>query len=363
MSSSRNHKRLGWVYILPGLLALLIVAYLVSLSACSVTNQRSDTSMPSHHTDNGFRNLYIEPLQAGFFTFLRMRYFGDEQWADYEATADRVAKVKSALDKINAPGEQPQVTWIGHATVLVQYRGINVLTDPIFAERASPFSFMGPKRSAPPSLTIDQLPPIDFVLISHNHYDHLDEYTVKTLGDRTTWVVPLGYKQWFADLGVTRVVEFDWWDTREIAGATVTATPSQHWTGRGLNDRYQALWASWAVEIGRFKLWFGGDTGYDARIFTEIGGRCGPFDLALIPIGGYEPRWFMKDMHVNPEEAVMIHRDIRAQYSLGIHWGTFPLTAEPIDEPPQRLHTAAKSLKDSIFVTYPLGKTGIIPYP
>ena len=363
MRTARNHIRFSWVYILPGLLALLIVGYLVSLSACSVTTKRSDASMPAHHTDNGFRNLYIEPLQAGFFTFLRMRYFGDEEWADYAATADRVEKVKPSLDKINTPGEQPQVTWIGHATVLVQYKGINVLTDPIFSERASPFSFNGPKRSAPPAVSIDQLPGIDFVLISHNHYDHLDEYTVRALGDRTTWVVPLGYRQWFAELGVSKVVEFDWWDQRDIAGATITATPSQHWTGRGLNDRYKALWASWAVQIGGFKFWFAGDTGYNAKIFMEIGARCGPFDLALIPIGGYEPRWFMKDMHVNPEEAVAIHKDIRSKYSLGIHWGTFPLTAEPIDEPPKRLKEAAKSLKDSIFVTYPLGGTQTIPYP
>ena len=342
---------------------LLFLASIVSLSACTVTGKRSDVSMPAHHTDNGFRNLYIEPLQAGFFTFLRMRYAGDEEWADYAASADRVEKVGTALDQIDAPGDRPQVTWIGHATVLVQYKGINVLTDPIFSERASPFSFMGPRRSAPPSLTIDQLPPIDFVLISHNHYDHLDEYTVKTLGNRTTWLVPLGYKEWFADLGVTRVVEFDWWDRRDIAGAAISATPSQHWTGRGFNDRYQALWASWAVEIGGFKFWFAGDTGYDARIFTEIGERCGPFDLALIPIGGYAPRWFMKNMHVNPEEAVAIHKDIRSRYSLGVHWGTFPLTAEPIDEPPRRLREAAKSLQDSVFVAYPLGKTGVVPYP
>jgi N-acyl-phosphatidylethanolamine-hydrolysing phospholipase D len=336
---------------------------LLSLTACSTIDKRPDDAMPAHHTADGFRNLYIEPLKGTIFSFLRMRYFGDEEWADYAATADRVAKVNTALERIKVPGERPQITWIGHDTVLIQYRGINVLTDPIFAERASPFSFIGPKRSAPPPLRIDQLPSIDFVLISHNHYDHLDAYTVKALGDRTTWLVPLGHKRWFADLGVNKVVEFDWWDSREIAGATITATPAQHWSGRGLNDRYRALWASWAVRIDGFNFWFGGDTGYDARIFTAIGVRCGPFALALIPIGGYEPRWFMKNMHVNPEEAVMIHKDIRSKYSVGVHWGTFPLTAEPIDEPPRRLRSAARSLHDSLFVTYPLGKTETSPYP
>ena len=364
MHLAGNHEKTAHFYTSVTLVILLVFGCFTSLAACSVNQTRSDMSLPAHHSDNGFRNLYIEPKQAGFFTFMRMRYFGDEEWADYDATADRVEQVKTPLDKINAPGELPQITWIGHATVLIQYKGVNVLTDPIFSDHASPFSFAGPKRVTPPSLTIDQLPKIDFVVISHNHYDHLDAYTVETLGDRTTWVVPLGYKQWFADLGVTNVVEFDWWDQHEISGATVTATPSQHWTGRNLTDRYKALWASWAVRIGDFKFWFAGDTGYNDKIFKEIGQRWGPFDLALIPVGGYDPRWFMQDMHVNPEEAVQLHNDIQSKYSLGIHWGTFPLTAEPIDEPPARLREAAKSLTDSVFVTYLLGQTqSISPGP
>lgn len=343
----------------------LILGYL--LTACTVIDTRADQTLPIHHTDNGFRNLYLEPRKVGFFTFLRMRYFSDEEWADYRATADRVPRVEPQLDKINAPGEQPQVTWIGHATTLIQYQGINVLTDPHFSERASPFSFMGPKRAIPPALRIDQLPPIDFVLISHNHYDHLDKQTVKTLGNRSTWLVPLGYKQWFADLGVTRVVEFDWWDTHTTpngkTSVSITATPSQHWSARGLGDRNRVLWASWVVQIGEFKFWFAGDTGYNDRIFNDIGERCGPFDLALIPVGGYDPRWFMQDMHINPEEAVQVHRDIRARYSLGIHWGAFPLTSEPIDEPPQRLKEAAQALSDSTFVSYAQGQTESIPFP
>jgi len=317
--------------------------------------------MPAHHTENGFRNLYIEPRQVSFFTFMRMRYFGDQEWADYQATADRVERVETALDKIKAPGEAPQITWIGHATALIQYQGINVLTDPMFSGRASPFSFIGPKRATPPSIGIDQLPPIDFVLISHNHYDHLDADSVKSLGNRTTWLVPLGYKQWFADQGVTNIVEFDWWDKRTIATAAVTATPSQHWTGRSLNDRNAVLWASWSVQIGEFKFWFAGDTGYNDKLFKQIGNRSGPFDLALMPVGGYEPRWFMQEMHINPEEAVQLHNDIRSKYSVGIHWGAFPLTAEPIDQPPTRLRAAAKTLTDSTFVIYPQGKTGQVP--
>ena len=361
-----QHKHLSFKHSpSTSLVALLLGIYSVSLTACTTNNTRAEANMPAHHSENGFRNPYLEPREGSFFGFLRMRYFGDEEWPDYQATADKVPRVEPQLDKINAPGEQPQVTWIGHATTLIQYQGINILTDPQFSERASPFSFMGPKRASPPSLRLDQLPPIDFVLISHNHYDHLDKHTVTTLGNSTTWLVPLGYQQWFADIGVTNVIEFDWWDTRTIpnTSAIVTATPSQHWSARGLTDRNQALWASWAVQIGTFKFWFAGDSGYNDKQFTEIGTRCGPFDLALIPVGGYNPRWFMQDMHLNPEEAVQVHTDIHSKYSLGIHWGTFPLTSETIDEPPKRLKEAAKKLQGSTFVTYSLGETESIPFP
>lgn len=317
--------------------------------------------MPApHHGDNGFRNLRVSSRHKGLLAFLRLRYFGGG-WPDYQATAHRVPRVTPSLDAIRAPGEAPQVTWIGHSTVLVQYRGVNLLTDPVFAERVSPLSWLGPKRVTPPGLRVEELPRIDVVLLSHNHYDHLDERAARALGGLTTWLTPLGYREILARFGVERVVEFDWWTRRELADATVTATPSQHWTGRGLRDRYRVLWASWAVEIGGFRFWFAGDTGYDEEVFKDIGRRCGPFDLALIPVGGYAPRWFMKDMHVDPEEAVAIHRDVRSRYSVGIHWGTFPLTAEPIDEPPRRLREAAQFLQGSAFVTCAVGETVTIP--
>jgi N-acyl-phosphatidylethanolamine-hydrolysing phospholipase D len=349
---------------MPGSFARLVLLFALcfaSLTAGAACSGPIEETMPPHHTADGFRNPYLEPRKVSFFTYVRMRFFGEEKWPDYQATADRVPRVEPQLDRINAPGEAPQVTWIGHATTLVQYQGINILTDPQFSKRASPFTFMGPKRATPPALRIDQLPPIDFVLISHNHYDHLDKQTVKTLGNSTTWVVPLGLKQWFANLGVTKVIEFDWWETQTIGKASVTATPTQHWSARGLGDRNQALWASWAVQIGDFKFWFAGDTGYNDKIFPEIGNRCGPFDLALIPVGGYDPRWFMKPMHLDPEEAVQVHKDVRSKYSLGIHWGAFALTSEPIDEPPKRLREAAKTLTDSTFVTWSLGETESIP--
>jgi N-acyl-phosphatidylethanolamine-hydrolysing phospholipase D len=179
---------------------------------------------------------------------------------------------------------------------------------------------------------------------------------VERIGNTATWLVPLGYKSWFKALGVSNVIEFDWWDELKIGTTHITATPSQHWTGRGLSDRYQQLWAAWSVQIDNFKFWFAGDSGYNDKQFSEIGERLGPFDLAIIPIGGYAPRWFMGDMHVNPEEAIQIHHDLKAKISLGVHWGTFPLTAEPIDEPAKRLQEAVSSLNGTAFITTPLGK-------
>lgn len=290
-----------------------------------------------------------------------MRYFGDDQWFDYDGQAHKVPRADKSAG-LNTPDPNvPTITWLGHSSTLVQYHGINILTDPIFSDIASPVCFAGPERITPVPVSIEQLPPIDIVLISHNHYDHLDEASVKQIGDQATWMVPLRYKSWFSDLGINRVIEFDWWDSQQHGQILVTATPSQHWTGRGLFDRYQQLWAAWAVQIDGFKFWFAGDTGYNDMQFKEIGQRLGPFDLGIIPIGAYAPRWFMQDMHVNPEEAVQIHLDIGARFSVGVHWGTFPLTAEPIDEPPRRLKAAAEGLQSSDFVSLALGESRAVP--
>ncbi|MCG6201044.1 MBL fold metallo-hydrolase [Psychromonas antarctica] len=348
--------KLAWYYKLITLAALLTVTAMF-LPACSSSYTEKGGSRPKHHEDNGFRNLYIDKKDSSFFGFQKMRYFGEDKWAEYDGQGHLVETTEADIQQLNKPSDSPQFTWIGHSTVLVQYQGINILTDPIFGQRASPIAFAGPKRVTQPAISLTQLPKIDFVLISHNHYDHLDKYTVQKIGNTATWLVPLGYKGWFKNLGVTNVEEFDWWDEKKISAAHVTATPSQHWTARGLNDRYQQLWAAWSVQIGDFKFWFAGDTGYNDKQFKEIGERLGPFDLAIIPIGGYAPRWFMKDMHINPAEALKIHHDVQAKLSLGVHWGTFPLTAEPIDEPVEKLQEATASLYESAFITTPLGKT------
>ena len=263
----------------------------------------------------------------------------------------------------------PTATWIGHASTMVQLGGLTLLTDPIFSERASPLSFAGPRRHAAPGLVPGALPHIDTVVISHNHYDHLDAPSVDALaaqpGGSPRFVVPLGVGAWFAKRGLRDVVELDWWQSTAIGDAEIFLVPAQHWSGRGLGDRMKTLWGGYAVFAPGFQLFFAGDTAY-SRDFTDIHRRFAArhgadrgFDLALIPIGAYEPRWFMKPQHVDPREAVQIHLDVAAEASIGIHWGTFQLTDESLDEPPRALAAACRAagIADAAFSVMAIGET------
>jgi N-acyl-phosphatidylethanolamine-hydrolysing phospholipase D len=258
-----------------------------------------------------------------------------------------------------------RITWIGHATALVQLPGLNLLNDPVWSDRSSPVGFAGPHRFVPPPLGIDELPPIHAVLLSHDHYDHLDLPTVRALhrrfGDSLTWYAPLGYRGWFAAQGVTRVVERDWWECSELPGGRFEAVcvPARHWTRRRPGGTNRRLWCGWVVRpveptAGRPlaaadssktarsgpRVWYAGDTGY-CSAFREIGERLGPFDASLVPIGAYEPRWFMGAAHVNPEEAVRAYLDAGGRGAfVGIHWGTWRLTFEAPLEPPVRTRAA-----------------------
>jgi N-acyl-phosphatidylethanolamine-hydrolysing phospholipase D len=238
------------------------------------------------------------------------------------------------------PGPAPRLTWIGHASTLFQYRGYNILTDPVLSERCSPVEFAGPRRGTPPALTVDQLPDIHRVLISHNHYDHLDRDTVVALhrrfGDDLRFFVPSGLAGWFHRRGIRNLVELDWWQSDAGTDPETFCVPAQHFSGRGAFDGNRTLWCGWRLEFEDFSFYFAGDTGY-GPIFEQMATVFGPVDLALIPIGAYAPRWFMWPMHVSPEDAVQIHLDIRSRQSAAIHWGTFVLTDEPLDEPPRRL--------------------------
>jgi len=232
----------------------------------------------------------------------------------------------------------PSITWVGHATVLVQINGVNILTDPQWSERASPVSWGGPRRMSPPGLAFEDLPRIHVVLISHDHYDHLDLDTVKRLAavHDPLFLVPLGLKAWFAENGMTRVEEMDWWQEREYRGLKFVCVPAQHFSQRTLTDANQRLWASWSVLSAQRRFYFSGDTGY-FTFFKEIGLRLGPFDVAALAIGAYLPPEMMKFVHLKPEEAVQAFMDLNARALFGIHWGTFDLADEPPEEPPQRL--------------------------
>ncbi len=232
-----------------------------------------------------------------------------------------------------------QIVWIGHSTLLLTIDGVTILTDPIFSPRASPFSPFGPKRVVPPSLEIKDLPKIDAVIISHNHYDHLDLESLKKINriqPEIRYFVPLGLKSILINSGILRVKELDWWDSASFAGLKFTSTPVRHWSSRSFFDRNKTLWTGWMVEWPKYRFYFAGDTGY-SNDFIETRLRLGSPDLAAIPIGSYEPRNFMKQSHINPEESVRVFEDLSAKQAVSIHWGTFKLTTELLDEPPKRL--------------------------
>lgn len=245
----------------------------------------------------------------------------------------------------NAMHSAPTVTWIGHATLLVQMDHVTFLTDPIWSDTASPVSFAGPRRFVPPGLALDALPPIDFVVVSHNHYDHLDLATLTALAERngdTQFFVPLGNAALLRDRGIENVVELDWGESREHRGVRVTCLPTQHWSKRSLRDDNETLWASWAVVGPERSFYFAGDTGWFDG-FARIAEAFGSFDLAAVPIGAYEPAAMMRASHLDPEEAVRAALTLRARRALAIHYGTFDLSDEPLDEPPQRFIDAAEA--------------------
>jgi L-ascorbate metabolism protein UlaG (beta-lactamase superfamily) len=240
------------------------------------------------------------------------------------------------------PGpDEVVVTFVGHATFLIQTAGTSVLTDPMFSPRASPVSFAGPRRVRAPGVRFDDLPAISLVLLSHNHYDHCDLGTLRLLERRfhPPVVTPLGNGRLLRSAGIGQVEEIDWWDTASAAPLPVTLMPAQHFSARGPFDRNRALWGGFLIEAGRLRIFHAGDSGYGPH-FREIGARLGPIDLALLPIGAYQPRWFMKDIHMNPAEAVQAHLDLAARRSIAMHFGTFQLTPEGIDQPVRDLANA-----------------------
>lgn len=263
-------------------------------------------------------------------------------------------------NRVRSPEEAVlQWTWIGHASFLVQRAGLNLLIDPVFSDYCFPLPWSRLKRLHPPGLSLEGLPPIHGVLITHSHFDHLDRATVRRLGVDVPYYVPAGLGRWFGRLGMKRVTEFVWWQTVSCAsGLRLHCLPAQHFSARTWRDRNRSLWCGWLIELGGSKIYVAGDTGY-CPVFKEIGERYGPMDLSILPIGAYEPRWLMKTMHVSPEESVRIHRDVRSRLSVASHWGTFDLTDEPVWEPPVLLGTALRQagLAEESFRVMRIGET------
>jgi L-ascorbate metabolism protein UlaG (beta-lactamase superfamily) len=259
------------------------------------------------------------------------------------------------------PPGSVSVTFIGHSTFLIRLGGLTILTDPIFSARCSPVSWAGPKRARPPGRAFVTLPKVDLLLVSHNHYDHMDLPSLRSLRKRDdpAVVTPLGNAAHLAKAGLRRVQELDWWQAAKLAGSVrVTATPARHFASRTLGDRGRCLWSGFMVEAGPHRIFFAGDSGAGHH-WAEIGQRLGAPDLALLPIGAYEPRSIMAPVHVNPAEAVAAHQALGARQSVGMHFGTFQLTDEAIDAPPLMLAAARAEagLDAASFVTLGFGET------
>ena len=315
---------------------------------------------PAHHTADGFRNNYPHAREESFWLWKWEQLRNGLPPPPPEGWETPFVRTDSAA--LRRSDENPRLTWIGHASFLYQAAGMNMLFDPHFSERASPVPFAGPRRIVALPLELEDLPPIDVVMISHNHYDHLDRTTVRELSKRhagAVFLVPLGLKAWFREEGIARVEEFDWWRHHEAGGLRFTLVPVQHWSKRTLWDTNRSLWGGWVVEGAGLKLIHTGDLGY-SRDARDIGERLGPFDVALVPIGAYAPRWFMKTMHIDVPEAIQVRSDLRAARAIGMHWGTFEaLTDEPLDEPPAWLlrERAAAGLAPDQFDLMKVGET------
>ena len=261
----------------------------------------------------------------------------DERFTTDDSPAPLVPFIPQA-----PPGNGWRVTWLGHASFLIQGLGRSLLIDPVFSDHCAPFPIKSLYRRVPPPCQIGNLPPIDAILLTHSHYDHLDLATLRAIGKQTPLVVASGHSAWLRKKGFANVRELAWREVTELfGGVRLTSTPAQHFSARTPFDRNLGHWCGWLLEGEGVKLWHVGDTGY-CPAFREIGEKLGPIDFAMIPIGAYSPRWFMRPIHVDPEESVQVFLDARCRRAVAMHWGTFPLTDEPMSEPPLRLRRAVE---------------------
>lgn len=345
-----------------------IAVVCLGLAACAALQSRRayHTGPVSDHFDGQRFYNPGDAIGKGVFEVLQWRLTSHPaEWPDAAPLTGATAKPPARVE-----GSELRVTFVGHATVLIQTAGLNILTDPTWAERASLVSWAGPKRVTPPGIAFEDLPPIDLALVSHSHYDHMDLPTLKRLREvhDPLFVMPLGNEVIVhAHDAAMRVTTLDWWNSVALKTLRVHATPVYHWSRRGGFDRNKALWSGFVIETPHGNIYYAGDTGFgrEGAYFRETAQRFGSFRLALLPVGAYEPRWFMQDQHVNPAEAVRMHTLLQAQTSIGVHLRTFQLTDEAIDQPEIELRAALQQQGVSLqqFLTLGIGSHWWEPAP
>lgn len=320
----------------------IITAILISAFACTAISYQGDEkavmdNKPKHHTIDGFQNHpFAETAAPKGVAFYLRRFWGSVFTPD---TPDGHVLPESESMRLLNSVEGDKITWLGHASFLIRVSGKTILTDPFLTEFASPVSWAGPRRFVDSGILPDKLPAIDIVVVSHNHYDHLDDETVSNLKEKEKIhvVVPLGLKEFFAERGYKNITELDWGESVSTGNIELTSLPAVHDSARSTDDHNQTLWSSWAIISPESKVLFVGDTGYSDTIFSKIGKQYSSFDYAILPIGAYEPRELMWMSHITPEEAVAIGNEVHAKTLIASHWGTVSsLSDEPIWEPPKR---------------------------
>ena len=355
---ARGRKALKVVFVLLAVFAiagLLVVWSAGDAPGASATGARLARMGRSQQWDKErgvFRNR-LKRVDGSMWEMAGRFFFGGSDYREPKPPLKVAATDAKML--ATPPASGLRVTWFGHSSFLVELDGVRTLVDPVWGERASPFSWAGPKRFYPPTIALEALPAVDAVIISHDHYDHLDVATVRQLANRKlVWLVPLGVGAHLEHWGIAarNIRELDWWDAHTIKGVTITATPSRHFSGRSVTfgDRNATLWAGWAWKGPKRSLFYSGDTALHFA-FKEIGNRLGPFDLTLMEIGAYDQLW--ADVHLGPEQALLAHQMVKGRVMIPIHWGLFDLGLHGWTEPGERVLVAAQKLNVSLAINPP----------
>lgn len=321
-------------------IALAFLA-LILLTSIGIGYFLSAPAYKGTKSDHFNGNVFINPgdvKENGFLDLIK--------WATNRdpGSWERIEGTPPVMVSPEIPDSTLRIYYVNHSTFLIQVAGYSILTDPVWSDRVSPFSWAGPQRMRPPGIAWEDLPAIDLVLISHNHYDHLDISTLLRLEAEHSplMISPLGVSAFLKKKGISNTVELDWWEDKSFNEViTISCVQAQHFSGRGMFDRNKTLWAGYVLNTPAGNVYFAGDTGY-GDFFAKIGKEYGPIRLALLPIGAYIPRWFMSPIHISPEEAVRIHLDLNAEKSIGMHYGTFPLADDGMEQPVQDLEKAKK---------------------